>query len=191
MSSKIFSSSNWERLVSPQRKKQMDPQAFFKISDPGTNEIWADIGCGPGYFTFPLAGRVQKVFATDISVDMLEICRSRARDENLSNIEFVQSDSTEINIPSNSVEGILLVNVFHEFSAADKIIRELGRILKPGGRVYNIDWRYAAMEVGPPLAHRLPEEQVERNFASAGFLFAEQHDIYEQNYVLEFIHSDR
>ncbi len=187
MSSKVFAAGNWERLITPQRKEHMDPVRFFNIAVPDSKEVWVDIGCGPGYFALPLAERVNQVLATDISTDMLDICRSRAREANLDNIEFIKSDSTEINIPSESVERILLVNVFHEFSAVDDVIRELGRILKPAGRVYNIDWRYERMEVGPPLDHRIREEQVVGNFKFSGFSFAGTHDIYEQNYVLEFI----
>ncbi len=186
MSEKIFAAKNWQRLIQPERQQRMNPLTFLELCGADEREIWADVGCGPGYFTLPLADRVKKVFATDISTDMLDICRNRAREENLVNIEFIQSNSKEIGIPSETVNRILLVNVFHEFSAVAEVLKELGRILKPAGRIYIIDWRYGEMESGPPLNHRVRKEQVARDLESAGFSFAGAYDLYEQNYVLKF-----
>ncbi len=187
MGGKIFAAKNWQRLIQPERQKQMNPLKFFELAGVAEEEIWADVGCGPGYFTLPLAERVQKVYATDISTEMLDICRTRAKDKNITNIDFIESDTVHIGLNNESVHRILLVNVFHEFSAVADVVRELGRILKPAGRVYNIDWRYAEMEIGPPLDHRVKEEQVVGSFESGGFSFAGAHDMYEQNYVLEFV----
>lgn len=186
MSGKIFAAGNWERLVSPKRKERMEPAKFFNIAAPGSEEIWADIGCGPGYFTLPLAARVRKVYALDISSEMLDICRSRASDSNISNISVIESDSTSIELKPDSVDKILLVNVYHEFPSVENVLREVSRILKPDGHLYVIDWRKIEMESGPPLEHRISEAQVKKDFEAGGFHFGKQHEIYAQNYVLEF-----
>ena len=190
MGSKVFTSGNWERPISPHREERMDQAIFFNIVLPDSKEVWADIGCGPGYFAIPLAGKVQKVYAVDISREMLDICSSRANKEHISNIAYIESDSTDIVLNSHSVDKELLVNVYHEFPSVENVIREMSRILKPGGHLYVIDWRYIQMESGPPLDHRVPEKTVIEDLKSAGFLFKMNYDIYEQNYVLEFIKRD-
>ena len=190
MSSRVFTAENWERLVSPQRKERMDPENFFKIASPGSKEVWADIGCGPGYFTLPLAEKVQKVYALDISREMLDVCSSRASDKSISNIVFMESDSTDIAISSDSVDKVLLVNVYHEFPSVENVIREFNRILKSGSHLFVIDWRIEPMESGPPPDHRISESQVIEDFETAGFTFAGQHEIYSQNYDLQFIKED-
>lgn len=190
MSSKVFAAGNWERLVSPQRKERMDPENFFKITSPGSKEVWVDIGCGPGYYTLPLAEQVRKVYALDISREMLDICSSWASDKSISNIVVMESDSTDIALNSDSVDKILLVNVYHEFPSVENVVREFSRILKPGGHLFVIDWRAEQMESGPPLEHRIPEKKVIGDFESAGFSFKMNYDIYEQNYVLEFIKTE-
>jgi len=149
-------------------------------------DIVVDVGCGPGFFTLPLAKAVQTVYATDISNEMLNICRSRAAENNVNNIEFVQSDSINLDIDSNIVDAILLANVYHEFSSNRAILKELHRILKSSGKLFVIDWHRIEMESGPPLEHRLSDKTVIQNFEFADFSFRQAHNIYKQNYVLEF-----
>ena len=187
MSGKIYEAKNWQRLVQPERQQRMNPLQFFEVAAPGAQEIWADVGSGPGYYTLPLAERVKKVYATDISREMLEICRGRANEKKLTNIEFIESDSVHIDLKDQTVDRILMVNVFHEFSAVGEVLKELSRLLKPAGRIFDIDWRYAEMESGPPLHHRVREERVVRDFESSGFSFAGAYPVYEQNYLLEFV----
>ena len=186
MHNKVFKAANWERLVSPERVSRMDPQKFLGIAEPGDREIWLDLGCGPGFFTLPLAEQVQKIYATDISRDMLEICQTRAAESKLSNITYIESASAKLNVESSSLDKVLIANVYHEFPSTQEVINELSRLLKQDGRLYVIDWRFEQMEMGPPLEHRIPEIQVIDSFESAGFQFRQKHDIYEHDYFLEF-----
>ncbi len=183
---KIFSPSDWERLVSPAREERMNYKEFFKIAEPEGNEIWADIGCGPGYFTIPLAEVVAKVFAVDISEEMLKICRHRADEKAADNIEYVKSEGDAIPLQKDSTDKVLLANVFHEFADKDFVAQEIGRILRPGGTAFIIDWKYEEMDFGPPLNHRLKPESVIRTFEKNGFPLKKEWNIFDFNYVLEF-----
>ena len=80
----------------------------------------------------------------------------------------------------------LLVNVFREFHDRSLATRELSPILLPGGRLFIIDWKYEEMEIGPPLEHRISEEQVRNELEAHGFALQKAWPIYEMNYVLEF-----
>ncbi|GBD94227.1 putative methyltransferase YcgJ [bacterium BMS3Abin05] len=186
MDNKIFSASNWKKLVSEEREQRQNREFFFKIADPGKYEIWADIGCGPGFFTLPLAQKVTKVFAIDISNEMLGICKRRAEEQQLENIEYIKSEGVVISLEDNSVDDVLLVNVFHELQERSKVVKELNRILKLNGHAFIIDWKYEKMDFGPPLEHRVTIQEVTRDLATNGFTFVQSWDIYEIDYVLEF-----
>ncbi|NOX17162.1 MAG: class I SAM-dependent methyltransferase [Chlorobi bacterium] len=164
----------------------MNYKEFFKIAEPEENEIWADVGCGPGYITIPLAQVVSKVFAIDISEEMLKICRRRADEKSIDNIEYVKSEGDATPLQDNSVNKVLLANVFHEFRERDFVAQEIGRILRRGGTAFIIDWKYEEMDFGPPLNHRLKPETVIRSFEKNGFELKHQWEIYEFNYVLGF-----
>lgn len=186
MENKVFSHKKWESLVSSEREEKMSVNKFFDISSPSSDEVWGDIGCGPGYFTLPLAQKVKKVYAVDISEEMLNICKSRSNKFNLPNIEYVKTEEKILPIKSEIFDELLLVNVYHEFPDRNKIGKELNRILKSRGILYIIDWHYKIMDFGPPLEHRISEKRLIEDMELAGFNFVKDYSIYEFNYVLEF-----
>jgi len=186
MSEKIFSPQNWERLIGSEREKILPVNLFLNLAKPKLNEFWADVGCGPGYFTLPIAEKVHKVYAIDISEEMLTICKRRASEKMLQNIEYIQIKDENIPIGSDLLDHILLVNVFHEFDYREKILTELKRALKRTGSVYLIDWKYEKMDFGPPLEHRLRADEVIKDFIETGYVVREESDIYRYNYVLVF-----
>lgn len=186
MNDKIFPASKWEKLVSEEREQRQNREKFFKIAEPNKHEIWADIGCGPGFFTLPLAQKVNKVFAIDISNEMLGICKRRAEEQKLKNIKYIESGGVAISLEDDSVDKVLLVNVFHELQERDKVVKELNRILKLKGHAFIIDWKYEKMDFGPPLEHRVTIQKVTHDLTTNGFTFVRSWDIYEIDYVLEF-----
>ena len=78
MNEKVFPHSKWEKLVNKDREEILNRDKFFEIAELNKNEVWVDFGCGLGYFTLPLATKVKKVYAIDISDEMLNVCRKRA-----------------------------------------------------------------------------------------------------------------
>lgn len=184
MVEKIFSPKNWERLISKERKKILPIQPFIKISNPKKTEVWADVGCGPGYFTIPLAKKVKTIFAIDISDKMLNICRSRALKSKTRNIEYVLIKDYKLPFNKKFFDRILLVNVYHEMKNKKKTIGEFKRTLKPDGFLYLIDWKYENMDIGPPLKHRVPMNVVIKDFSKHGFSIIDKIDVYNFNYML-------
>jgi len=185
-SNKIYPSENWQRLLSTERENRQAIQLFFQLAEPDSHEIWLDLGCGPGYFTLPLAHRVAQIFAVDISKEMLAVCRSRAEGKSIHTIKYLQSDGTRLNIEKESVHKALLSDVFHEFDDRPAVVHELFRLLRPGGSVFIIDWERMAMDFGPPLDHRLDRETVITEFEDNGFKFYQASSMYKGKYVLVF-----
>ncbi|RCK73356.1 MAG: SAM-dependent methyltransferase [Ignavibacteriae bacterium] len=190
MGEKTFSPNNWERLVSADRERMLPVESFIELSKPQASEIWADIGCGPGYFTLPIAERVKKIYAIDISDEMLQVCRNRALEKKITNIEYVKIKNERLPFSKQFFDKILLVNVYHELEDSKKIINELKRTIKSNGRIYLIDWKYEEMEFGPPLEHRIPPDKVVDEFKQKNISLIEISEIYRFNYVLVFGRRD-
>src|SRR5213079_1950526 len=97
----------------------------------------ADIGAGSGYMTVRLSDRVGPtgtVFATDVQPQMLEILRRRLADKHITNVTLIQGAVDDARLPQGSVDLELMVDVYHELSEPQAMLRGLRDGLKPGGR---------------------------------------------------------
>jgi ubiquinone/menaquinone biosynthesis C-methylase UbiE len=94
-----------------------------------------DYGCGPGGYITGAAERVGesgKVYALDIQPLALQYVQDIARKKRLTNIETILSDC-KTELPDNSVDVVLLYDIFHMLSEPQAVLAELHRVLKDGG----------------------------------------------------------
>ena len=184
---KRFPQENWQRLVSDERAQWQEVAAFLRVAQPRAKEVWLDFGCGPGYFSLPLAKHVWSVIAVDVSEAMLVICRQRAAEERLKNIEFLVADDRQFPLAGRSIDRALLANIFHELDEPQRVLLEIRRLLKEGGKVLLIDWKPIETPTGPPLDHRVAEHIVIDTLENAGFAKEQSWDIFPFHYVLSFV----
>ena len=100
-----------------------------------------DYGCGPGYFTIPAArivGTKGKVYALDCFPRQLEIVEGKSKQEGLTNIETIPSDS-KTGLPDECVDLIWMCDVLHEVKERRALLKELHRVLKPEGTLVIYD----------------------------------------------------
>ena len=123
----------------------------------------ADIGCGYGTFSIPAAERIHGVVhAIEIEQELLNRAVTRARDMGLYNIRPHIRDIVEegSGLPDASVDYVMLFNILHA-SEPVRLLRESGRILRPGGRVAVLHWRSDVLTPrGPNPAIRPRPEQI-------------------------------
>lgn len=110
-----------------------------------------DFGCGPGYFTVELAKRAGRVVAADLQAEMLQKAQRKAQKAGATNIQFLQSNGTQIELPDASVDLILLVTVFHELANPADVLKEFRRILKPQGRLAIVEVTKKGTIPGAPV----------------------------------------
>jgi ubiquinone/menaquinone biosynthesis C-methylase UbiE len=94
-----------------------------------------DYGCGPGSYSIAaseLVGKLGKVYALDIHPLAIKKVKDLASKRQLENIETIHSDC-KTSLPENSIDMVLLYDVFHELSNPNAVLEELYRILKSGG----------------------------------------------------------
>lgn len=177
---KKFKAKNMEKLDNPLRRKMLPPDEIVKNLNIEKGNNIADIGCGTGYFTIPLAkgvGEKGRVYAVDINPVMLEETKRRTEEENLGNVEIVQSGENNFNLEDNSVDVVFTSTVFHEVDSPEIFLGECRRILKKGGSLVILDWNKIDEEFGPPSHKRIDIEEVKKYLAEAKF------DIKDINYV--------
>ena len=121
-------------LNNPIRQRLSPPERLIAKFDIGPNDVVVDFGCGPGFYLITLARVAGKVIGIDTSSRMLELAANQAK-KNTVTVELLQSNGTDIRLPDNTVDLIVLVHVFHEVEEKATVLREFRRILKPGGRL--------------------------------------------------------
>ena len=138
-------------LDNPLRKLLEPPTKVLELLDIAANNVVVDFGCGTGYYTIPLAKQVHKVIGVDVHPEMLKKAKKQAEKHSL-NIEFLQSDGTQIHLPDSTVDLILLIRVFHEINDKNKVLKEFKRILKQEGRVAIKEKTKKSLAlIGPPI----------------------------------------
>jgi ubiquinone/menaquinone biosynthesis C-methylase UbiE len=94
-----------------------------------------DYGCGPGSYIIPLTELVEKsgkVYALDIHPLALRRVESITSNKQLMNVETIRSDC-KTGLADNSIDVILLYDIFHDLGDPNGVLEELHRVLKPNG----------------------------------------------------------
>jgi ubiquinone/menaquinone biosynthesis C-methylase UbiE len=154
-----------EWLERPEREKEEAPSKLHEILKLKAGDVVADIGAGSGYHTFRLAEKVGakgKVYAVDIQPEMLDIIKKRMKEKKVENVVPVQGTESDPKLPDNSVDMILLVDVYHEFSYPWEMTTAMVKALKPGGRLVFVEFRMEDEKVPILLVHKMTEKQVKK-----------------------------
>lgn len=152
-------------LERPEREVEEAPTALLESLKIENGDTVADIGAGSGYFTFRLAklvGKEGKVLAVDIQPEMLDIMRRKMKKEGVTNIDLVEGTITNPKLPEQSVDLILMVDVYHEFSHPFEMAEAMVKALKPGGRLVFVEYRLEDPSVPIKRVHKMSEKQVIR-----------------------------
>ncbi len=158
-----FDPSNQNKLDNPWRKQNMPPDETLQALGLEVNDIVADIGCGIGYFTMPIAKiveRTNKIYALDTSKEMLLEVKSRAKAAEIDNIITIETEEYDLKLSDETVSFSLLVNVLHEIEEKELFLKEIKRIMKQSGKIAIVEWEKKKTEFGPPVGHRIDRNDV-------------------------------
>ena len=164
-----------------------DADALTHVLDDPTRDAWqrpddvlralelepamtvADVGAGTGYFSVRLARAVPrgKVIATDLEPDMVRFLSERARREQLANLRATRATPTASGLAARSVDRIVVVHVWHHLAHGGEYARGLAAALRPGGRLFIVEFSSTARH-GPPASMRVAPEAVIAALEGAG-----------------------
>ncbi len=149
----------------------------------------ADVGAGSGYFTVRLASRVGpagRVFANDLQSEMLKMLTARLARERVTNVTLVQGALDDPRLPSSSLDLAIMVDVYHEFSEPQKMLRGLRAALKPGGRLVLLEYRKEDPQVPIRFEHKMSVAEARLELEAEGFLFSRLDDRLPRQHILIF-----
>jgi SAM-dependent methyltransferase len=185
---KVMGHEGGDWLERPEREAEEQPRVLLENMNLRPTDVVADVGAGTGYFTFRIAPLVPqgKVLAEDIQPEMLDAVRARARELGVKNIEPVLGATTDVKLPKNSVDVVLLVDAYHEFDHPREMMESIVRALKPGGRVVQVEYRGEDPAVPIRPHHKMTEAQAKREMAAAGLVYVETRNALPRQHILIF-----
>ena len=181
--------SSIERLLRPERTETLDPFTVLSLCPVNPRDTVADIGCGPGYFTLPLAKLLinGKVFALDTSDEMIEACQSRLDEARMGNVEVMKCGEYDFPLPPASVDGLFIAFVVHHPDDRERFLTAVKTILKTGGWCFILEWHKKETESGPPQERRITPDELRQFAQNSGFRVQGSRDINEEHYMMTLI----
>ena len=160
---------NW--LERPEREREEQTGKLLSNMEIGVGDDIADIGAGSGYHVFRMASMATDgtVYAVDIQEGMLSALRSRKERDKVHNVVVVKGGEKSVNLLENSVDKVLMVDVYHEFSFPREMIHSVKKALRPGGQLYLIEYRGEDPDVPIKEVHKMTERQSVKEMEAAGF----------------------
>ena len=187
-----FHGADW--LTRPERERE--EHASVLLEALGIKQGWtvADLGCGNGFHTLPMAkqvGQHGRVLAVDIQPEMLELLDRRARGAEVSDrITGILATATDPKLPPGSLDLLIMVDVYHEISHPRQVLAHIRRALKPKGRAVWVEYRTEDIDVPIKHEHKMSKAQVVREATSNGFQLVRSFDALPWQHVLFFERDD-
>jgi SAM-dependent methyltransferase len=175
-------------LERPNREREERTDLLLQNLALKATDHVADLGAGTGYFSFPIAQQVGtgKVLAVDIEPEMLRLVEQRKLVDGVDNIDTVLASERSPNIPNASVDVVLLVDAYHEFSYPREVMAGVVKGLKPGGRVVLVEYRGEDRSVPIKLLHKMTQRQAIKEMSAVGLQWLRTDDYLPQQHVMVF-----
>lgn len=175
-------------LERPTREREERTDLLLKKLSLNTTDNVVDLGAGTGYFSFPIAAIVTagKVLAIDIEPEMLRLIEQRKSDDKVENIDTVLASETHPNIPQASVDLVLLVDAYHEFSHPREVMDGVVKGLKSGGRVVLVEYRGEDRAVPIMRLHKMTQQQAKKEMTAVGLQWLRTDHYLPQQHVMIF-----
>jgi len=176
-------------LDDPKRDAYQKPHEVITALKLKEAEVIADIGAGSGYFTFRLARHLEdagRVYAVDVSPDMIVHLNRRIRDLNLKNVVTILAAPDDPLLADASVDRFFICDTWHHIENHDRYLALLKKLLKPGGQIMMIDFKKAETPVGPPLEMRIDRNDLVKEMETNGFRLETEHTFLPYQYFLVF-----
>ena len=164
-----FEGANW--LERNNRQQEENTALAIAKLPINTNSVVADIGAGTGYYTFRIAPKIPngKLYAVEIQDDAIKYLTERSQQLKQSNITVIKGDERSPNLPANSIDLALMVDVYHELLYPHEMLQAIRKDLKPTGKLLLLEYRAEDPAVAIKELHKMSVAQVNKEMKANGF----------------------
>ena len=172
-----------------ERELEEDPDLAIRLLRLPRGATVADIGAGSGYMTVRLAravGPSGRVYANDLQPGMLQLLEKAIARERLTNVTPVLGAIDDPKLPGGSLDLVIMVDVYHEFSEPQRMLQRIREALKPGGRLVLLEYRAEDPDVPILPDHKMTKAQVKLEVEHEGFVQQRVYDDLPRQHLFVF-----
>lgn len=175
-------------LNRPSRIEEEMPDAVVENMNLNDDDVVADIGAGSGYFSFRIANKVPngKVLAVDIQPEMLALIEDTKATDGVDNIEGILGQNDDPNLSLDSIDAAIMVDAYHEFSHPFEMINGIYNALRPGGRIFLLEYRGEDASVPIRPLHKMTQAQVIKEMGVFGLEHTDTLDFLPWQHMMVF-----
>ena len=184
-----MSADGAEWLTRKSREQEEQPKLLLNALQLRKGQRVCDFGCGNGYYSIELAHRVGptgRVFAVDIQQEMLDLLAERVNSRGIKNVEPVLATADDPGLAEDSLDLVLMVDVYHELTDPEPILKRVHRSLRAKGLLVLVEFREEDPEVPIRPLHKMSQRQVVKEMAGNDFKLVRQFDEMPWQHVLFF-----
>jgi ubiquinone/menaquinone biosynthesis C-methylase UbiE len=182
-----YQGADW--LERSERDEEEAPDVALNLLKIPKGASVADIGAGSGFITERLSARVGptgRVFANDVQPQMLQMLARRLAARKITNVTLVQGTIDDPKLDPASVDLEIMVDVYHELSQPQTMLRHLREALKPGGRLVLLEYRKEDPTVPIKFEHKMSVAEAKMELEAEGFTLAKVDEALPRQHILIF-----
>ncbi len=186
-----FLGAEW--LIRENRENEERCSAMLAQLEIEAGMTVCDMGCGNGFYSLPLARKVGpegQVLCVDIQPEMLTFLRRRAEEAEVENLRPILGTLVDPKLPEGTVDLILCVDVYHEFSHPEPMLAAMRRALKKDGLLVLLEYRAEDPAVPIKKLHKMSKAQVLRELEPNGFKLVREYDGLPWQHMMFFGRDD-
>ncbi len=181
-------------LVRESREREEEPKKLLDALAIKPGQTVCDMGCGNGFYTLRIARRLGErgtVYAVDIQQEMLDGLMRRAERQAIHNIRPIHGSPSDPRLPAGTIDLVLMIDVYHEFSHPQRMLSAIRKSLKPSGRIVLVEFRAEDPNVPIKPLHKMSKQQILKEILPNGFRLDHQFDGLPWQHVMVFVPEKR
>jgi ubiquinone/menaquinone biosynthesis C-methylase UbiE len=176
-------------LDRPEREREEHPEQAIAALHlaPGMNV--GEIGAGTGYYALRIAKRISPggtYYANDIQPGMLARLQTNAAAQNVANLKTILGTQSRPGLPAGSLDYVLMVDVYHELSEPQLMLREVAKALKPGGELVLLEFRKEDPNVSILPEHKMSTKEAVAELSAEHYTLDHKVETLPRQHILFF-----
>lgn len=170
-----------------ERRRWQNPDSILADIGLRPGLTFVDVGCGDGFFALPAAkivGKEGRVYAVDFDAQAISSLKEKALRSSLMNVEIRVGKAENTVFCESCADVVFFGIVLHDFDDPAKVLKNAARMIKPSGRLVDLDWKKKPMNFGPPENIRFSEEEAAKLIFKAGFKVEQRREAGPFHYVI-------
>lgn len=167
----VMGAEGAEWLERNNRQREENTKLAIEKMQLSPGSVVADIGAGTGYYTFALAPKVPqgKVYAEEIQDEMIRYLNDKKASAGIHNVEVIKGTEQSPNLPENSVDLAIMVDVYHELAYPHEMLQAIKTSLKSNGAILLLEYRAEDASIAIKPHHKMTVMQANKEMLANGF----------------------